>query len=131
MCFTKYSLCETYCQGSSEISFIHLNINDLFYKYHSPVIEHQYTFEIVESFLEKNCLLDPSGGHKRNVWRPFGGQKISALLMMTHPGNQLRRYAMINLISRGLITNSFQGMIRRCQKCVDAQGSTSPVNSKC
>ena len=61
MGFTKYSLCETYCQGSSEISFIHLNIDDLFYKYYSPVIEHQYTFEIVESFLEKNCLLDLSG----------------------------------------------------------------------
>ena len=58
MGFTKYSLCETYCQGSSEISFIYLNIDDLFYKYYSPVIEHQYTFEIVESFLEKNCLLD-------------------------------------------------------------------------
>ena len=31
--FTNYSLCETYRQGSSEISFIHLNIEDLFNKH--------------------------------------------------------------------------------------------------
>ena len=33
MGFTKYSLCETDCQGSSEISFIHLNIDNLFYAF--------------------------------------------------------------------------------------------------
>ena len=79
MGFTKYSLCETYCQGSSEISFIHLNIDDLFYKYYSPVIEHQYTFEIVESFLEKNCLLDLSGPRQEGLEIFWGPKDISSL----------------------------------------------------
>ena len=37
MCFKKFNLCETYRQGSSEISFIHLNIDDIFYAYHASV----------------------------------------------------------------------------------------------
>ena len=46
-------------------------------------------------------------------------------------GKQLRRYVMINLISRDLITNSFQGMIRRCQKRVELKGVLSQMNSMC
>ena len=56
---------------------------------------------------------------------------MSHILLMTHLGKQLRRYVMINLISRDLMTNSFQGMIRRCQKRVGLKGVLSQINSMC
>ena len=56
---------------------------------------------------------------------------MSPMLLMTHLGKQLRRYVMISLISRDLITNSFQGMIRRCQKRVELKGVLSQMNSMC
>ena len=58
----------------------------------------------------------------------FWGPKM---LLMTNLGKQLRRYVMINLISRDLITNSFQGMIRHCQKRVELKGVLSQMNSMC
>ena len=56
---------------------------------------------------------------------------MSPILLMTHLGKELRRYAMINLISRDLITNSFQGMTRRCQKRVELRRELSQMNSMC
>ena len=56
---------------------------------------------------------------------------MSHILLMTNLGKQLRRYFMINLISRDMITNSFQGMIRRCQKRVELKGVLSQMNSMC
>ena len=56
---------------------------------------------------------------------------MSPILLMTHLGKQLRRYVMINLVSRDLITNSFQGMIQRCQKRVELKGVLSQMNSMC
>ena len=56
---------------------------------------------------------------------------MSPILLMTHLGKHLRRYVMISLISRDLITNSFQGMIRRCQKRVELKGVLSQMNSMC
>ena len=56
---------------------------------------------------------------------------MSHILLMTHLGKQLRRYVMINLILRDLITNSFQGMIRRCRRRVELKGVFSQMNSMC
>ena len=56
---------------------------------------------------------------------------MSQILLMTNLGKQLRRYVVINLISRDLITNSFQGMIRSCQKCVELKGVLSQMNTMC
>ena len=56
---------------------------------------------------------------------------MSPILLMTHLGKQLLRYVMITLISRDLITNSFQGMIRRYQKRVELNGVLSQMNSMC
>ena len=56
---------------------------------------------------------------------------MSPILLMAHLGKQLRRYVMINLISRDLTTNSFQGMIRQCQKRVERKGVLSQMNSIC
>ena len=57
---------------------------------------------------------------------------MSPILLMTHLGKNLRRYVMISLISRDLITNSIQGMIRRCQKRVELnKGVLSQMNSMC
>ena len=116
MCFPKYSLCETYRQGSSEISFIHLNIDNSSYACYSSV----------KVLLSINTLLEPRRSNyslkkicfqisrESRLEDPeiFWGRKISPLLLMTHPGKQLRRYVMTNLISRDLIINPFQGMIR-------------------
>ena len=52
------------------------------------------------------------------------GQKMSPLLLMTRQGKQARRYLMLNLIPRDVMTNSFPGIIRRCQMRVDAQENT-------
>ena len=79
MGFTKYSLCETYCQGSSEISFIHLNIDDLFYKYYSPVIEHQCTFEIVEYSLKRIAYQISRGPRQEGLEIFWGPKDISSL----------------------------------------------------
>ena len=56
---------------------------------------------------------------------------MSHISLMNNLGKQLRRYVMINLISRDLIANSFQGMIRRCQKRVELKGVLSQMNSMC
>ena len=56
---------------------------------------------------------------------------MSPISLMIHMGKQIRRYVMINLISRDLIRNSFQGMIRRCQKRVELKGVLSQMNSMC
>ena len=54
---------------------------------------------------------------------------ISPLLLMTHPGKQFRKYAIINMVSRDLITNSFQGMIRRCQNALMLKGVLSQMRN--
>ena len=56
---------------------------------------------------------------------------MSPILLMIHLGKQLRRYVMINLVSRDLITNYFQGMIQRCQKRVELKGVLSQMNGMC
>ena len=56
---------------------------------------------------------------------------MSHILLMTNLGKHLRRYVMINLNSRDLITNSLQGMVRRCQKRVELKGVLSQMNSMC
>ena len=56
---------------------------------------------------------------------------MSHILLMTNLGKHLQRYIIIYLISRDLITNSFQGMIRRCQKRVELKGVLSQMNSMC
>ena len=50
MCFTKYSLCKTYRQGSCEISFIHLSI---------PTIYLHILFIGESTPLSINTLLEP------------------------------------------------------------------------
>ena len=50
---------------------------------------------------------------------------------MTQLGKQLLGYVMINVISRDLTTNSFQGMIRRCEKHVELRVVLSQMNSMC
>ena len=93
--------------------------------------EHQHIRATVESFLEKNLLSDLLGvktGRSRDL---LGGQEMSHILLMTHLEKQLRRYVMINLISRDLMTNSFQRMIRRCQKRVELKGILSQMKSMC
>ena len=56
---------------------------------------------------------------------------MSHILLMTNLGKQLRRYVMINLILRDLITNSFQGMIQSCQTRIELKGLLSQMNSMC
>ena len=49
------------------------------------------------------------------MWRSFGGKELpTGNLKIRHDQSDLERYD----------EDSFQGTIRRCQKCVDSQGST-------
>ena len=81
--------------------------------------------------LKRICCCQISQESRQEGLQIFWGQKMSHILLMTHLGKQLRRYVMINLISRDLITNSFQRMIRRCQKRVELKGILSQMNSMC
>ena len=56
---------------------------------------------------------------------------MSPILLMIQLGKHLRRHVMISLIPRDLITNSFQGLIRRCQKRVELKGVLSQMNNMC
>lgn len=56
---------------------------------------------------------------KNEIWRVPRNQQPSTVDQLKQAITRQCR-----LIPRDLIINSFQGMIRRCQKCVDAQGST-------
>ena len=62
------------------------------------------------------------GSQDRKVWRSFGDQKIPPLVDDPPVGNLKIRQDQPDLERSD--KNSFQGTIRRCQKCVDPQGST-------
>ena len=61
----------------------------------------------------------------------FWGPKDVSYHVDEQPGKAASRYVMINLISRDLTTNSFQGMVQRCQKRVELKGVLSQMNSMC
>ena len=101
--------------GSSEISFIRHWLKYSF--------EHQHIHETVESFLEKTLFSDLLRIKAERSGDCLGAKDIPSLVddppgkvasKMSHDQHELERFR----------ANYFQGIIGRCQKCVDAQGIT-------
>ena len=62
------------------------------------------------------------GSQDRKVWRSSGGPKDDSFIVDDQPaGNLKTRHDQPDL--KRSDKDSFQGTIRRCQKCVDPQGS--------
>ena len=131
MCFPKYSLCETYRQGSSEISFIHLNIDNSFYACYSSV----------KVLLSINTLLEPRRSNyslKKNLFSDLSGVKTGRSGDLLGPkdlsslvndpsgksASKIRHDQPDLEISDNKFFSRNDSMIRQRQKCVDAQGST-------